>query len=66
MGESFRRWRSEYGDRWEAKFRRKYEDEMLNKLDTHFYVGTVHTHPKGWIIVGLFYPRRVAPDLFDL
>jgi hypothetical protein len=58
-------WRSEYGDQWGAKFRQKYEDEMLNKLGTHFYVGTVHRHPKDWIIVGLFYPPRVAPDLFD-
>jgi hypothetical protein len=63
IGESFRRWRKEY---WESKFRQKYEDEMINKFDTHFYVGTVHKHPKEWIIVGLFYPpRQKMGDLFD-
>lgn len=66
IGKSYRRWRSEYGDQWEAKFRRKYEDEMINKLDTHFYVRTVHRHPREWIIVGLFYPPHTAMgDLFE-
>jgi len=31
---------------------------MINKYDTHFYVGTVHQHPDSWIIVGLFYPPK--------
>lgn len=57
MGASYRRWRSEYGeDGWEEKFRQKYESEMIQKLDTHFYVGTVAAHPNRWIIIGLFYP----------
>jgi len=34
----------------------KYEREMVERFDTHFFVGTVHTHPNAWIIVGLFYP----------
>jgi hypothetical protein len=58
MGQSYRKWRTEYGDRWEQKFRQRYEDEMINKNDTHFYVGTVKGHPHIWIIVGLFYPPR--------
>ena len=42
------------------------ENEMINKYDTHFYVGTVHQHPDAWIIVGLFYPpRQTMGDLFD-
>jgi hypothetical protein len=53
MGESYRRWRIEYGAGWESKFREKYEDQMINKLDTHVYVGTVHKNPGSWIIVGL-------------
>jgi hypothetical protein len=66
MGQSYRSWREKYGDDWEAAFRQKYENEMINKLDTHFYVGTVHKHPKEWIIVGLFYPPPiVSRDLFD-
>lgn len=67
MGESYRRWRVEYGPAWESKFREKYENQMINKLDTHFYVGTVHKNPGSWIIVGLFYPPyRTTGDLFDL
>jgi hypothetical protein len=43
------------------------EDEMINKYDTHFYVGTVHRYPDVWIIVGLFYPpRQTMGDLFGL
>lgn len=57
MGESYRKWRDSYGeDGWEEKFRQRYETEMIQKRETHFYVGTVHRHPATWIIVGLFYP----------
>jgi hypothetical protein len=66
MGQSYRSWQEKYGDDREAAFRQKYENEMIDKFDTHFYVGTVHTHPKEWIIVGLFHsPQMVARDLFD-
>lgn len=58
MGESFRSWRKRYGSNWEEKFREKFEEQMLHKNDTHFFVGTLHQHPATWIIIGLFYPRR--------
>jgi hypothetical protein len=59
MSESYRRWRSEYGESgWEGRFRQRYEVEMIQKLDTQFYVGTVKAHPNRWIIIGLFYPPR--------
>src|SRR6266852_1894792 len=48
----------------ESKFRQKYEDEMIDKFDIHFFVGTVHKHPDAWIIVGRFYPpSRTLDDL---
>jgi hypothetical protein len=62
MGESYRKWKAKYGDGWEEKFRQRYEREMIEKNDTHFYVGTIHQHPHVWIIVGLFYPPRIAED----
>lgn len=66
MGQAYRAWRQGYGDRWEAKFRLRFEAEMKGKYDTHFFVGTVHQHPGSWIIIGLFYPPRPATaDLFD-
>jgi hypothetical protein len=66
MGESWRKWSAEYGNQWETKFRQKYEKEMIQKFDTHFYVGTVHQYPQTWIIVGLFYPpySTKGGDLF--
>ncbi|MGO8790935.1 MAG: hypothetical protein ACLQVL_26625 [Terriglobia bacterium] len=26
--------------------------------DTHFYVGTVLAHPKSWVVIGVFWPRK--------
>jgi hypothetical protein len=49
-----------------APFRERFERDMIDRYDTHFMVGTVHKHPKNWIIVGLFYPPKQAiGDLFD-
>ena len=59
MGEAWRQWRDKYGEAgWEEKFRQRFEAEMIEKYDTHFYVGTVHHHPSTWIVVGLFYPPQ--------
>ena len=33
---------------------------MIEKKDTHFFVGTVASHPNRWIIIGLFFPPRPA------
>lgn len=65
MAEAYRQWRKKYKDGWEAKFRERFERDMIDKLDTHFYVGTLHQHPKNWMIVGLFYPPKTDPGLFD-
>jgi len=62
MNESYRKWRNDYGNNWESKFRQRYEREMINKLDTHFYVGTIHGHPHVWITGGLFYPPMSKID----
>jgi len=56
MGESYRKWRAQYGEQWEEKFRQKYETEMIQRNDTHFFVGTMLQYPGTWIIIGLFYP----------
>lgn len=71
MGQSWRKWRKDYASDWESAFRQKYEAEMCDKFDTHFYVGTINQHPKEWIVVGLFYPPKapepaaVQPPLFS-
>jgi hypothetical protein len=65
MGQSWRKWRNQYGNEWEGKLRERYEKEMIEKYDTHFYVGTIHQHPHTWIIVGLFYPPRSTTGMFE-
>ena len=65
MAQAWRRWKQDYGDNWESKFRRRFEQEMIEKYDTHLYVGTIHQHPKEWIIVGLFYPPKVEQPLLN-
>jgi hypothetical protein len=66
MGQAWRKWKAKYGEGWEAKFRQRYEQEMIQKNDTHFFVGTVHRHPETWIIVGLFNPPKPSKlGLFD-
>ena len=64
MGQSWRKWRIDYGSDWEKAFRQKYELEIRDRFDTHFYVGTINKHPREWIIVGLFYPPKMPPKLF--
>ena len=63
MAESYRRWRAKYGDGWEPKFRQRYEQDMIERFDTHFFVGTVHRHPLNWIIVGLWHPLKMRDGL---
>ena len=62
LGQAYRIWRPKYGRDWEVAFRKKFEYEMKVENETHFYVGTLHGHPATWIIVGLFYPRRVSTE----
>lgn len=64
MARAYRSWKRQYRDNWEARFRERFESDMIEKYDTHFFVGTVHKHPKNWIVVGLFYPpKRTTGDL---
>jgi hypothetical protein len=66
MAQSYRSWKREYGDKWEHFFLSRYETEMIERFDTHFFVGTLNQYPSRWIIVGLFYPPKSATrDLFQ-
>jgi hypothetical protein len=66
LGQSWRKWREQYGDNWRDAFRETYERKMRDHCDTHFYVGTLNQYPNAWIIVGLFYPPKFAAlPLFD-
>jgi hypothetical protein len=61
MGEAYRSWHASYGDKWEEKFREKFERDMIDNKDLHFFVGTLHQHPNNWMIIGLFYPPKPKP-----
>jgi hypothetical protein len=63
--EAYRRWRVQYGQNWQQAFRNKFEREMMQKFDTHFFVGNQHQAPTAWIIVGLCYPPMKPPGLFS-
>jgi hypothetical protein len=44
----------------------KVKDKFLSDLcgtdkDTHFYVGTILAHPKSWVVIGVFYPKKDPP-----
>ena len=56
MGAAYWAWKDKYGIGWESKFRERFETDMVLGRDTHFFVGTLSTHPSEWIIIGLFYP----------
>lgn len=45
---------------------RAVRDKFLNELcgadrDTHFFVGTILAHPKTWVVIGVFWPRKELP-----
>jgi hypothetical protein len=58
MAQSYRLWLRDYGSSWQVQFRNRYEHEMKERYDTRFYVGTIHGHPRNWIIIGLWYPLK--------
>lgn len=44
---------------------RMVKQKFLDRLcasdrDTHFYVGTILAHPKTWVIIGVFWPKKTA------
>lgn len=43
----------------------KVKQKFLGQLcasdhDTHFYVGTILAHPRSWVIIGVFWPRKAV------
>ena len=45
-------------------------DKFLNELcgpdkDTHFFVGTILSYPKSWVVIGVYYPKKEERGLFD-
>ncbi|PZS12690.1 MAG: hypothetical protein DLM60_21825 [Pseudonocardiales bacterium] len=70
-GEAARNWKqSGYAEReLPERLRRKFFDQMCaTDRDTYFFLGNQHQHPKGFLVLGVFWPpagSRPAPTLFD-
>ncbi len=62
IGESYRRWVREYGDRWEEKLRERYEIELPAR-DLHLVVGNLAKRRRTFEIIGLVRPPR--PKVMD-
>jgi hypothetical protein len=67
--ELYRKLRDKYGgDITSIKrdIKMKFLDELCGpRRDTYFFVGDMHWHPGSFIILGLFWPPKSAPTLFD-
>jgi hypothetical protein len=62
MCETYRSWIRQYGNEdGERRFRQRFFDEMVERNDTRFYVGTHSLYPT-WMVVGLFYPPKTAQE----
>jgi hypothetical protein len=44
-----------------AEVRKKFLDDLCGPdKDPHFYVGTILAHPKSWVIIGVFRPKKIT------
>jgi hypothetical protein len=58
LSESYRSWRERYDETiLLEKIRLRFLDEMCSpKKDTIFFVGNQHAHPRGFLVLGVFWP----------
>ncbi len=59
---AFRRWRKDYKSEEVAleKIRQKWiQDLCAPHIDTHFFVGNQHLHPKSFLVLGVFWPKKI-------
>jgi len=66
--EAYRSWRHKYTD--QALLLDKIREQWLDNLcgankDTYFYVGNVWKRPKQFMVLGVFYPPKSEPTLFE-
>lgn len=68
---AFRQWRRDYGSEQVAlqKLREKWIEVLCAPdVDTHFFVGNQHRHPRSFLVWGVFWPKKSRgpqPSLFD-
>lgn len=63
IGAAFREWRDEHRSEEAAieLIRQKWAEQMWQpKRDTFFYTGNQHDNPDGFLVLGVFWPEKVA------
>jgi hypothetical protein len=58
IAESYRMWRRLYGSDWEAKLRERYDEELRNRYDTQWFLGTFAKYPDKWTLIGWYRPPK--------
>ncbi len=59
--ESYRDWRSKYGERVFDMLKKKYEGEMCRAdKDTFFYVGNMNKYRGSFLVLGMFWPSNAT------
>ena len=63
MAATWRSWTLIYGkEDGERRFLQRFLDEMVERNDTHFFVGT-HSRFPTWMVLGVFYPPKTAQPM---
>lgn len=58
IAESYRKWRRLYGQGWETKLRARFDDELRNRYDTQWFLGTFAKYPDNWTLIGWYRPPK--------
>jgi hypothetical protein len=44
--------------------KRKFLGQLCNpERETHFYVGTILAHPNSWVVIGVYWPKKISASL---
>lgn len=66
--QAYRRWHHKYANQADLldKIREKWLDSLCGPTkDTYFYVGNMWQHPNQFMVLGVFYPPKTPPALFN-
>jgi len=60
IGQAFRSWRRTYGEKQALKhIRSRWLDEICSSANnTHIFAGNMHQYPEGFLVLGMYYPKR--------
>ena len=58
IAESYRRWRRLYGTEWKAKLMERYDEELRNRYDSQWFLGTFARYPDKWTLIGWYRPPK--------